>query len=130
MSDLMADWRPTETQIAKEVAAYLGLIVLMVKRQWFPGLQRGLAAMGRMALTNYLGQTFICTTLFYGHGLGWFGRVERWQQLALALLILVLQMAISFVWLQRWRFGPLEWLWRSLTYRRWQPMRRTALRAT
>ena len=82
-----------------------------------------MSAMGRMALSNYLSQTLICTTLFYGHGFGLFGRVERWQQLLVALGILTAQMIISALWLRSFRYGPMEWFWRSLTYRRVQSMR-------
>jgi uncharacterized protein len=85
-----------------------------------------LAATGRMALTNYLMQTIICTTLFYGHGLGWFGHVERTGQLAIVLVIWVVQLIASPLWLRHFHFGPFEWLWRSLTYWRMQPLRRRA----
>lgn len=103
---------------------YLAIIMLMVKSGALRCLQRGLSAMGQMALTNYLSQTLICTTLFYGHGFGLFGSVERWQQLLIALTILAAQMVLSQVWLHSFRHGPMEWLWRSLTYRRLQPIRR------
>jgi uncharacterized protein len=103
--------------------AYMALVMLLVKAGTLSWLQRGLAAMGRTALTNYLSQTLICTTLFYGHGLGWFGQVERWQQFLIAVIILAAQMMVSVFWLKRFRFGPMEWVWRSLTYRRLQPMR-------
>ena len=103
---------------------YLALIMLMVKNGILRWLQHGLAAMGRMAFTNYLSQTLICTTLFYGHGFGLFGSVERWQQLLIALAILAIQMLVSVIWLRHFRHGPMEWLWRSLTYRRRQPFRR------
>ena len=103
--------------------AYLAIIMLMVKSGVLRWLQEGLSAMGRMALSNYLAQTLICTTLFYGHGFGLFGRVERWQQLLIALSILTAQMIISVLWLRPFRYGPMEWLWRSLTYRRMQSMR-------
>ena len=69
-----------------------------------------------MALTNYLGQTLICTTLFYGHGLGLYGRVERWQQALMVAGIWAVQIIGSMLWLQRFQQGPLEWLWRCLTY--------------
>ncbi|MEZ4389138.1 MAG: DUF418 domain-containing protein [Candidatus Krumholzibacteriia bacterium] len=105
-------------------AAYLALVMLMVQSRSLPAVRRSLAAAGRMAFSNYLGQTVICTTIFYGHGFGLFGRTERWQQLAMVLAIWALQLAISSWWLARFRFGPMEWLWRSLTYWRRQPLRR------
>jgi uncharacterized protein len=103
--------------------SYLAIVMLIVRTGLFAAAQRGLAAFGRMAFTNYLGQTLICTTLFYGHGFGLYGKVERWQQFLIAVLILGVQIAISVFWLRRFRFGPLEWLWRSLTYLRKPPMR-------
>ncbi len=83
-----------------------------------------LAATGRMALTNYLMQTIICTTLFYGHGLGLYGYVERTGQLYITLAIWTLQLLWSPLWLRYFRFGPFEWLWRSATYFRLQPLLR------
>lgn len=79
-----------------------------------------------MALTNYLLQTVICTTLFYGHGFGLYGSVERTGQILIVFAICAAQLAWSPLWLTRFRFGPFEWLWRTLTYMRPQPMRREA----
>ena len=104
--------------------AYIGLVMLACQRGVATWLTRRLAAVGQMAFTNYLAQTLICTTVFYGHGLGLFGRVSRSQQLAWVAGIWVLQLAYSPWWLARFRFGPLEWLWRCLTYGRRQPLRR------
>jgi len=84
-----------------------------------------LAATGRMALTNYLVQTILCTSIFYGHGLGVFGEVERIGQLGIVVGIWALQLFWSPLWLKHFRFGPFEWIWRSLTYRRPQPLRRS-----
>lgn len=81
-----------------------------------------LAPTGRMALTNYLTQTLIGITLFYGIGFGLGIRLGATWFPLLALLILIVQTHVSRWWLARYRFGPMEWLWRSLTYRSWQPM--------
>ncbi len=97
---------------------YLGLVMLAVRRGILSGLQARLAAAGRMAFTNYILQTVVCTTIFYGHGLGLFGSVERGGQLLIVLAVSVLQLVISPAWLRRFRYGPLEWAWRSLTYGR------------
>ena len=94
----------------------------MQKDVWRKRL-RPLAAVGRMALSMYLLHSIICTTIFYGHGLGLFGRVERIWQLAIALAVIALQLWIAPLWLRRFRFGPFEWLWRTLTYMRPQQMR-------
>lgn len=85
---------------------------------------RALGAVGRMALTNYLLQTILCTLIFYGHGLGLFGHVDRAQQWLVVLAVWAFQLAVSPWWLARFRFGPFEWLWRSMTYLRPQPMRK------
>jgi uncharacterized protein len=78
-----------------------------------------------MAFTNYILQSVICTTIFYGHGFGLFGNVERVGQIGVVAAVWIAELALSYLWLQRFRFGPLEWLWRSLTYWRVQPMGRT-----
>ena len=103
---------------------YIGVVMLAVQHGWLAGLQRRLAATGRMALTNYLTQSLIATFVFYGHGLGMYERTSRPLQLAIVVAIWGLQLAWSPWWLERFRFGPFEWLWRSMTYLRLQPMRR------
>ena len=103
--------------------AYLGGIMLICQSGKLPKLTRRLAVVGRMAFTNYLMQTVICTTLFYGHGFGLFGKVNRTGQFLIVILTFALQMWLSPLWLKHFRFGPMEWLWRSLTYRKMQPMR-------
>ena len=82
-----------------------------------------LAPVGRMALSNYLLQSIICTLLFYGYGLGFFEQLPRFWQIPFALGLFATQVLYSRWWLQRFRFGPAEWLWRSVTYWRLQPMR-------
>jgi uncharacterized protein len=103
---------------------WVGIVMLFCQR--WPGsrLYRSLAATGQMALTNYLMQTIICTTIFYGHGLGLFGSVERTGQILIVFGIWAVELLWSPWWLARFRFGPFEWLWRSLTYMRPQPLRR------
>ncbi len=102
---------------------HVGVVMLVCRSGLFAGLKLVLAAVGRMALSNYLVQTVICTTIFYGHGFGLFGRVERWQQILFVLAIWTLQLIYSPIWLRKYRFGPAEWVWRSLTYGKRQPMR-------
>jgi uncharacterized protein len=85
---------------------------------------RPLAAVGRLALSNYLLQTLLCTFIFYGHGLGLFGRVQRVGQLLIVLAVWALQLALSPLWLRHFRMGPVEWLWRWLTNLEAPPMRR------
>ena len=104
--------------------AYLGLVMLLFQRKAWLGLQRRLMAAGRMAFSNYIAQSLICISLFYGFGLGLFGQVERWQQLLVVFAVWIPQLIWSPIWLRHYRFGPLEWLWRALSYLQLPPMRR------
>jgi uncharacterized protein len=101
---------------------YVGGIMLIAKKTIWHALQTRLAAVGRMAFTNYILQSVIATGLFYGYGFGLFGAVERWGQFLIVLIIWAFQLWMSPVWLSKFRFGPLEWLWRSLTYFKFQAM--------
>ena len=105
---------------------YVGLFMWIVSRGVLSALTSRLAAVGRMAFSNYIFHTIAATTIFYGHGLGLFGSVERTGQVAIVLAIWVVQLVISPIWLRHYQFGPLEWAWRSLTYGEKQPMRRLA----
>jgi len=102
---------------------YLAAIVGIVQAGWLGGLMRALGAVGRMAFSNYIMHTLICTTLFYGHGFGRFGKLQRHELYYVVASIWLLQLAVSPLWLSKYRFGPLEWCWRSLTYWKRQPMR-------
>ena len=104
------------------VMGYVGGILWLcggAKRDW---LERWLAPLGRMALTNYLAQTVICTTLMYGHGFGMFGSLGRAQLWFVVLPIWGVQVIVSKWWMDRFAFGPIEWAWRTLTHWRIQPM--------
>ena len=79
---------------------------------------RPLAMTGRMALTNYLLQSVTCSVIFNGYGLGLVGKVTPTAAILLAVGIFAVQMGLSCWWLARFRFGPMEWLWRYLTYGR------------
>jgi uncharacterized protein len=105
---------------------YAATLVLLARRAGWQRRLAPLAATGRIALTNYLSQSLICTTIFYGYGLGLFGQVGAAGGLLLSTAIYALQIPFSIWWLRHFRFGPIEWLWRSLTYLRPQPMRRPA----
>ena len=106
------------------MAGHLGLLLTVIRAGVLARLQRRLAAVGQMALSNYLAQTIICTALFYGFGFGLFGVFERYQLYGIVGAIWAAELLWSPLWLSRFRFGPFEWLWRSLTYWRPQPMRR------
>ena len=102
---------------------YASGITLLVQREAWKKRLAPLAAVGRLALSNYLFQTLVCTTIFYSYGLGFYGKVGPAAGLALTVLIFALQILLSVWWVRRFRFGPMEWLWRTLTYGKLQPMR-------
>jgi uncharacterized protein len=106
---------------------YVGAVMLICQRPTWHWLTRPLAAVGQMAFTNYLMQSLICTTIFYGHGFGHFGNFERVGQLAIVIAIWAFQLILSPIWLRYFRFGPAEWLWRTLTYGRIPAMIRSNL---
>ena len=101
---------------------YVGYIMLISRTWIWHTMQARLAAVGRMAFTNYILQFVIATGLFYRYGFGLFGSVERWGQFLIVLIIWAFQLWISPIWLSKFRFGPLEWLGRSLTYFKFQTM--------
>ncbi len=103
---------------------HMAAIILFVKSGALQVLQHALAAVGRMALTNYIMQSIICGLLFYGVGFGLVGRVSRFETMFVVAGIWVVQLVGSSLWLRSFRFGPLEWLWRTLTYRHPAAMRR------
>ncbi len=82
------------------------------------------AGVGRMALSHYIGQSILCTTLFYGYGLGLYGKVSPFIGVVMTVVIYMLQLGITIWWLRQYRYGPLEWIWRSLTYLQLQPFKK------
>ena len=109
------------------VALSLGYVGALVTLWYAPAARPWLALLapaGRMALTNYLTHAAVLSTLFYGYGLAWWGEVPRAQQALLALALFAAQLLLSALWLRRFHYGPMEWLWRSATYLQWQPLRR------
>ncbi len=107
-----------------QALAYLGLTLFWSQSTFAPRLQERLRAVGRMALTNYLMQSVICTTLFYAYGLALFGQHGYTFGLAVFIGIWLLELAWSPVWLRHFTMGPVEWLWRSLADRKVRPFRR------
>jgi uncharacterized protein len=105
---------------------HVGLLMLFCNSGILPGLQRRLAAVGQMALSNYVTHSVVCAFTFYGIGFGLYGRLQRHQLYYVVFAIWFVQLIISPIWLAKYRFGPLEWLWRTLTYGKPQPMRRSA----
>jgi len=104
---------------------YASLVMLACKAPWLALVRKPFAAAGRMAFTNYLTQTLTMVFLTVGGiGLGLYGELERMQQVQIVLAIWVVQLIWSPIWLAFFRYGPFEWLWRSLTYGKLQPIGR------
>jgi uncharacterized protein len=108
------------------VMAHVSLIILAYKSRFAQGLFRRLEAVGQMAFTNYIMHTVICSLFFFGYGLNYYAELEYYQLYFVAAAIWLLQLFVSPLWLRHFLFGPLEWLWRSLTYWQCPPFRRPA----
>lgn len=105
---------------------HASLLLLVYRSAVAPWLMKSLTAVGQMAFTNYLMQSIICTLFFYGYGLGYYGKLAYHQLYYVVAAVWVFQLILSPIWLSYFRFGPFEWLWRSLTYWKPQPMRRVS----
>ena len=106
---------------------HISLFMIILHSGALRNLMERFAALGRMALTNYLMHSIILTTVFYGYGLGLYGTIPRIWQMLFVVAMVGFQLWFSPVWLRNYRFGPAEWLWRSLTYWKRQPMRRQTI---
>lgn len=129
-SYIMIDWNMVFTLLGHGFGGpamtfvYISLIVFGYQRGYFGKVADAIKKTGRMALTNYLAQSLIATTLFFSYGFGLYGKVNIWQGMIMTLVIYILQVIWSHYWLKHYRFGPMEWLWRTLTYGKKQPTRR------
>ena len=106
---------------------WVGATMLVCRSSRLKRFTKPLAAVGRMAFSNYIFDTVVCTTIFYGFGFGLFGKVSRVGQFEIVVAIWIAQLIVSSVWMRYFQFGPLEWLWRSLTYWKRQPFRKIAV---
>ncbi|MCD4665775.1 MAG: DUF418 domain-containing protein, partial [Bacteroidales bacterium] len=104
---------------------YISLVMLICKSSKFIKFKHIFSAIGKMAFTNYILMSIICTFIFYGHGFGLFGQVERSLQILIVFAVWILILIISPIWLKHFQYGPLEWFWRVLTYWKLQPMRKS-----
>ena len=112
-------------EVSKHISAILlslfyisSLLLLLAANKLSRRLLAPFSYLGRMTLTNYLMQSLICVFIFYGFGLGYLGRVSLLQVLLLTLFIYIFQLYLSYLWLRSFAFGPMEWLWRSFTYKK------------
>lgn len=113
----------TEISVLAMVATYVALVVVLVQRPVWRRFLSIVAPIGRMPLTVYLSQTVISTFVFYGWGLGVSGTVGTAGSWAIATAIFAAQVVACHLWLRRYRFGPVDWVWRTLAYGKRQPMR-------
>jgi uncharacterized protein len=102
----------------------IGLILLFYSSNSFNKLKNTLASTGKMAFTNYLMQSLICGFIFNGYGIGLYGQLERYQLYFIVLLVWIINISFSVWWLKRYSLGPMEWIWRMLTYWKRIPIRR------
>ena len=101
--------------------AYVATIILAVQGGFCKKLLTPVAAAGKMALTNYLSQTLVCMIIFYGFGFGLYGQVSLFEGILITIAIYLVQVAWSNAWLSKFKYGPMEWFWRVLTYKKRQP---------
>jgi uncharacterized protein len=106
-------------------AGYFGLIMYLLSDEKWRKRFAMFAPMGRMALTNYIMHSVILSTIFYGYAGGYFGGISRAPQMLIVLAIIIFQLQFSRWWLNHYAFGPLEWLWRCLSYKKIQTMRKS-----
>lgn len=122
-------WRSSHTVFGefRRILLTIGhasLVMLVFRSNIVPWLMRALANVGQMAFTNYLMQSIICTWFYYGYGFGYYNKLRFHELYYVVFAIWLFQLIVSSIWLRYFRFGPFEWLWRSLTYWKWQPMKK------
>jgi uncharacterized protein len=103
---------------------HASLLLLIFRSRLMPWLMKALANVGQMAFTNYLMQSIICTLFFFGYGLGYYDKLKFHELYYFVFAVWIVQLIYSSIWLRYFRFGPFEWLWRSLTYWKKQPMKK------
>jgi uncharacterized protein len=118
-------------EISRSIRAIgiFGLIMTVYKTGLFNWLFSLLRPVGQMAFTNYLMQSVVCGLIFYGFGFGLFGKLQRYEVYFVVAAVWLFQIIVSNIWLRYFRFGPMEWLWRSLTYWKIQPFKKAVAKA-
>ena len=122
---VMRNWTGTAYDVGRLSVAlgHLGAIMLLCQKGWMRWLTGRLGAIGQTALSNYVFQSVVTAFIFTGYGFALYGRLERYQLYYVVAGIWVVQLIVSPIWVRHFRFGPMEWCWRSLTYWKKQPMR-------
>lgn len=103
---------------------HIGLIMIFCKSNFLVWLKSSLSAVGKMALTNYIMHSLICMVVFTGVGFGLFGKLQRYELLYVVFSIWIFQLILSPIWLTYFHYGPMEWLWRNLSYQKVHPIRK------
>ena len=103
---------------------HVGLAMLFIKSGILGFLQKALAAVGKTTLSNYLLTAIGTSIIFYGFGFGLYGKLERFELYYVVAGFWLFQLIASPIWLKYFKYGPFEWLWRSLTYQKWQQFKR------
>ncbi len=103
---------------------YMTAVIRLYRNGALPAFFKRLSAVGRMALSNYILQSIICTLLFYNYGFGLYGAIGPAAGIVITIAIFALQLFISPLWLQSFHYGPIEWIWRTCTYMKLQPFRK------
>jgi uncharacterized protein len=117
----LLNWFSMMMQHISLATFYVAALTLLYWRRPSGGLLPALAPLGRMGLTTYLGQTVFGVLVFYGVGLGLLGKIGAAAAIGAAIAFFVLQILLAQLWARRFKLGPAEWLWRSLTYFKLQP---------
>jgi uncharacterized protein len=126
---IVGDWTGISILHRPGMAAlHICTVTLLAQYPWWSKKLSVLIPFGRLSLTNYIVQNIIATTIFYGYGFGYMEKMGTAAVLVISLIIAAVQIVYSYLWQQRFNFGPLEWVWRSLTYGRPMPMRRTDIK--
>lgn len=99
---------------------HVGLFMLFIKSGIFNFLQKSLAAVGKLALSNYLMHSIVTSIIFYGDGFSLYGRLQRYELYYIVAALWIFQLIASPIWLRYYQYGPAEWIWRSLTYQKRQ----------
>jgi uncharacterized protein len=113
--------------VAPLAMAYVAIFMLAYQAMAGKKILGILAPVGKMAFSNYILQTLIGNFVFLGAGLGYLGQVGPFYYTLFGLAVFIVQILLSHLWLRHFHFGPVEWLWRSATYKKWQPMRKNAI---
>ena len=95
---------------------YASFVMLFLSIGFLSRIWRAFACVGKLALTNYLMQSVICTIFFYGYGMGYFGRLSQWQLYMFAAEVIMVQIVFSVIWLRHFNYGPAEWLLRRISF--------------